>query len=112
MLTGPGSIGFMEKEKTKSVLDGVPVLEGTVNRQPIFAKPAADLEIVGACPSCGAPIYGYKTISADIFTRQQEVTELALKENLSPGGTVSPPIKYSCTCWRKSGSIQNVMETK
>ena len=46
--------------------------------------------IVGHCPQCGAPIYGKSLIR----------------------GNEIPESVYSCTCWRKVGMIENVMEKK
>ncbi len=70
---------------TKSILDGVPVKETNMDPQNlgkfIVGAPGMKLEptqllsIVGHCP-CGAPIYGYKKLPANV-----------------------PPVaQYSCDC--------------
>ena len=59
----------------------------SASRQP-GAVAHKDMEIVGHC-SCGAPVYGFKTLAEG----------------------EQPRIIYSCFCWRKQG-ILGRMETK
>lgn len=92
-------------EETKSVLDGVPVkitedtkdalCKRTFCRKPEEAEKKIAgivgnrmLEVVGHCPSCGAPIYGTKLV--------------AVKDE--------PEVKYSCNCWRRQGVVSQKME--
>lgn len=51
-------------DKPKSILDDTPIVDeiGEHLRSPL-AK-THPLEIVGHCPSCGAPVYGTKYLSA------------------------------------------------
>lgn len=77
-------------EKNPSVLDNVPVNNKAfpLNEQ----HPVLTLEIVGACPHCGAPIYGAKRVHL-----QQDQ---------------APVVRYSCSCFRRQGVFEQVMETK
>jgi hypothetical protein len=77
----------MDKQE-KSVLDGMPVEDKAFplrGKLPERKSPPPKLEIVGSCPSCGAPIHGLKTITAgqDAHTT------------------------YSCQCWRRMGAGVN-----
>lgn len=66
------------------IMSGFPSKSSIFSVEPIF-------HIVGHCPCCGAPIYG----------------ALQLKDIQK-----DPLIRYSCTCWRRLGTISQVMETK
>ncbi len=78
-------------EPTKSVLDNIPVddreyyLKDT-NKLPNHKIGERLLSVVGHCPSCGGPIYGPREIAPS---------------------TVTAAIRYSCQCWRKTGTIEN-----
>jgi hypothetical protein len=55
----------MNEEKPKSVLDDVPVVEvGFPLGTTLPGKKPDQLEIVGSCPRCGAPIHGKKKVNA------------------------------------------------
>ncbi len=75
----------------KSVLDGVPINDNSYHSPStiplVTSKPS--LSVVGHCPSCGADIYGPKTIQFG----------------------EAPISVHSCTCWRRRGVVEN-METK
>ena len=62
-------------KESKSVLDGVPVVD-TAFPLRLHNPPPLDMDIVGSCPKCGSPIYGYKRVAV---------------------GAIAP-VKYSCTC--------------
>jgi hypothetical protein len=61
------------------------------------------LEIVGNCPTCGAPVYGEKKIN---------IRELDALRRLSTDGThVMPTIEYSCSCLRVPQGYWGVPQT-
>lgn len=78
----------------KSILDGVPIqgeeVFSTMHEkvQGEHAKPE-QLEVVSACPTCGAPVYGKKNLPANAPAK----------------------VRYSCSC-REGKSIGDLIRTK
>ncbi len=84
-----GSVG--DDRPSKSVLDGIP--KNTKSFDEGMARYKGDQPhrtIVGACPSCGSPIYGSHV--------------------LLPGDT--PVVTRSCLCVSSAKTITDRMETK
>jgi hypothetical protein len=79
------------ERKTKSVLDGIPVEDRAfpLSGAKDWKRTEAAMEVVGHCPKCGSPVYGYKYV---------------------PEGA-APPVAYSCDC-RKARPAGLPMETK
>ncbi len=97
-----------QADKPKSVLDGIPRICGGCGRPesshtpgnfPCGMPPRPHVEqeknqekdsVVGACPTCGCPIYGQVFVDA---------------------GT-QPQVKRTCNCWQRPGLATNVDEKK
>ncbi len=86
-------IDSQEEEKSKPVLDGIPVEDKAFPISPLrqqmekLSKPAKT--IVGACCCCGSPIYGHpKLLEGD-----------------------EPEVVFSCKC-HSVGSKQQLLSTK
>jgi hypothetical protein len=84
--------------KKKSVLDEIAVKkdksfkewEQAMTKDKPSVYDSDSLVITGSCPHCGAMIYGKPVIKVD----------------------ETPVIKYTCSCYRKPGVIEQIMETK
>jgi len=76
--------------ESKSVLDGVGVVEGGDAAQRNAQKATQLLlDVVSSCPKCGAPVYGEKWLFA----------------------TTRPTVKFSCEC-RNQLSFQQTVQMK